>query len=369
MNIKIKNTLAIGLMFLFSFIAANAQTNTVVVYETSGTVSQKNITGASLYTMRTLPYNAGNNDLTGLSNEYYDVFFSDPTGTQVTKKTDCVTIRGQYDGGGQGFNISRVDFNNGSFAQYYTSVASFTMGTGGTPGSQVNAVDQTTSTTTSFGRASGQKFMHITLCELKEIPTIDVCCPPINPEIISQQLFYKGRSNIADDYTLKFQPTATFKNQIQQYTNYIKATNPIITRFHIIWNLVDCGSGPTAACPAVWAPIESNGTLWVPGGNGTHTWWGQQYFFGGTVDDPNTQKYDDRFPMKVGTWYKIHTWSSFDDIWIRNGECSNNFILVRIQVMMAAKGGSSEPTLEVSNGKEIIKRIPLREISKPSERQ
>ena len=61
--------------------------------------------------------------------------------------------------------------------------------------------------------------------------------------------------------------------------------------------------------------------------------------------------------MVVGTWYMVHT-----GIYLENGQtffpdkCANNEIFVQIKVTPKMRGG---PVLEFSDGKKVIKTVPI----------
>jgi len=68
--------------------------------------------------------------------------------------------------------------------------------------------------------------------------------------------------------------------------------------------------------------------------------------------------------MNVNTWYMVHTGT-----YLENGQkffpdtCANNEINVRFQVLNNKSAGtSSQPVLEFSDGKRVIKSIPLSEM-------
>jgi hypothetical protein len=181
---------------------------------------------------------------------------------------------------------------------------------------------------------------------------IDPCCPPWNPDVLKDMLFYQGSGSISAPYTVKFQPTTVFLNQMQAYINYLHSINPAITAITIDWRLHDQGTGTVPNPP--YGPMV-NPTAYV-------TWTWNTTGIGSPVSIPAS--FFSPSSMQVGTWYMVHT-----GIYLENGQkffpekCGNNEIYVRIQVMNAKsiRGSSNEPVLEFSDGKKVIKSIPLSE--------
>jgi hypothetical protein len=174
---------------------------------------------------------------------------------------------------------------------------------------------------------------------------IDPCCPPWNRDLLKNMMFYQGQGSISTPYTLHFQPTNAFKNQMQAYINYLHFVNPAITAITIDWRLHDQGTG-TAPSPPYGSQIGPTVyTTWNTPGSGTPI-----------VSIPG---FFTSFPMQVGPWYMVHT-----GIYLENGQtffpekCANNEIFVRIQVMGGKTG--SGPVLEFSDGKRVIKTVPIK---------
>ena len=191
---------------------------------------------------------------------------------------------------------------------------------------------------------------------LTPVKPIDPCCPPWNPDMLKDMLFYQGSGSISAPYTLKFQPTAAFNNQMQAYINYLHSVNPAITAITIDWRLHDqsqFGSPPyTTYGPQIGSTTWAQWT-WNNSGIGNPTLIPNPFF---TL--PN-------YPMSVNTWYMVHT-----GIYLENGQrffpdsCSNNEINVRFNVTgnkSVGPNSRSGPVLEFSDGKKVIKSVPLSE--------
>ncbi|MGH9427234.1 MAG: hypothetical protein ACRD2L_13130, partial [Terriglobia bacterium] len=177
------------------------------------------------------------------------------------------------------------------------------------------------------------EFILVTLsfaCETStpEPNPIDPCCPPWNKDLLKDMLFYQGQGSISAPYTLKFQPTTVFKNQMQAYINYLHALNPAMSAITIDWRLSDQGANATPNPP--YGP-QIGSTVWT-------TWnWNTTGIGAPVFTNPG---FFSGFPMQVGTWYMVHT-----GIYLENGQkffpdkCAVNEILVRLQVMGAKTRG------------------------------
>jgi hypothetical protein len=325
----------ISLASVFAFVqgAIAATPVSVTVWETSGTVDAKtfNWNDPLLNQSRGLPLTIMNADFLGVYSdaiEAYDIYHSTPTG-ELSESGACLTIVGQWNGTGAGFNIARVDLNmSDNTVKYFSVVTSFTMGTtGGISGSEANAVDADTATATGFGRAIGQNVMRIVVCEPKDLfPPQNPCCPPWSADTLADMMKLYKSPGLSGDYTMIFQPTATFKSQMQSYIEYLHSTNPAITSITIDWALYDQGTGTV---PMGWP----NGSS--PGNNGTMI--SGYYFRTWKENGPNNptieplnppSSFFPGFPMQAGTHYKIHTGIYTDGPKFFSDECANNDIYV-----------------------------------------
>lgn len=177
--------------------------------------------------------------------------------------------------------------------------------------------------------------------------TINPCCPPWNRDRLAEMLFYQGSGSISAPYTLKFQPTAALKSQMQAYIDYLHATNPAMQAITIDWRLHDQGTGTMPTTPLGPQVGVTAYTTWNSPGTGNPVISG----------DPNFFSLPNPYPMVVGTWYRVHT-----GIYLENGQaffpdiCAENEIWVRVQVLKA----SGKPVLEIWGRDNLLKRIPLR---------
>jgi hypothetical protein len=341
---KLKNRLM--LICLLSLIGVTTVKAQITVWEASNSVTAKTfaVTDTKLAIKLTGPLNSNNKDFMGVTSpeEAYDVYFSNSAGTEVSKNTNCVTIRGQYYGNSPtGFNISRVDLMVGSVTNYYSTVTANNLG-GGNASTINNAVDPHTNTTTQLGNSLNGNVMSLTLCEVRPIPpppSVDVCCPPITKEILAKQLQYKGTS-INAPYQLQFSPTTQYSNIMQNYAQVLYNFDNSITQLNMVWELIDVQTSTS---------LESHWVGWTAPSTSPI----------GNINFFTTQ-------LQVGKQYKIHTWMNMGayetEKWFGKG-CNDGDIFVKIEVLQSAQRG--EPTLVVSDSKgKIIDRIPVRPIKR-----
>lgn len=362
MKANIGKAAAIGIVFFITVTEILGVPFSITVHEISGTVSAYTfpMTDPRLYSTVNIEPPAFSPDIEGADGENYDVFMSNSSG-QLDVNGKCVTINGKFKGAGLagagiGFNIAQVDLNHlGGLTQYFSTVASYSMGTDGVPGSQLMAVDGNLSTATMFGRAWGNNYMQIVLCNPKNLNSsstdiVSACCPPLNPDRVAESLRYQGSGGIADRYTLKFTQVQTFNAQMQAYINYLNLIDPSITAIIIAWSLYDQGPpGPPLGNNGTM--IETHWTTWTAGGNGSPTVVGWQNFFGDS-QGPLTVQY----PMKVNNQYMIHT-GVFPNQGSFPVECRENDIYVTV----SAKKRIDNPELEIRDKRrKVLSRRPIR---------
>ena len=178
---------------------------------------------------------------------------------------------------------------------------------------------------------------------------IDPCCPPWNPARLAEMMFYKGSGSISAPYTLNFQPTASFKSQIQAYIDYLHSFNPAIQKITIAWRLHNQGTGNTPTIPLGPQVNVTAYTTWSSSGNGTPS----------VAGDPNFFSLPNPYPMVIGTWYRVHTGIYLEGGHVFFGDkCANNEIWVRVQVLPKA-GGASAAVLEFWNWSNVMRRVRL----------
>lgn len=125
-------------------------------YETTGPVTPHTFAVADpqLLTRRADALSGSNRDFIGVSDEYYDVFYSDGAG-KPDPNGDCVTIEAAFNRafGGGGLNIAALTYNFGSTSLFASALcgASTYLGTNSIIGSDVFAVDTLLTTTSTMG--------------------------------------------------------------------------------------------------------------------------------------------------------------------------------------------------------------------------
>lgn len=179
---------------------------------------------------------------------------------------------------------------------------------------------------------------YITNCE-----SPDPCCPPWNASRLEEMLIYQGSGGITAPFTLKFQPTALFSTQMQNYIDFVNSMNPAIQQITIHFRLHDGGTGATPVMGLQIAPDQ-----WI-------TW------TAAPGPPPPTPTWFTAPPLTVNHWWYVHTgmyiegghrW--FDD------KCANNDVAIRIQVQQAAqKSGGAAAVLQIRRPDGRIVERPL----------
>lgn len=193
---------------------------------------------------------------------------------------------------------------------------------------------------------------------------VDPCCPPWNPQTLIDSLQYVGSGSIGAPYTLKLAPSPTTIQSIQLYLNYIHSVNASLTALQIELQLYDQGNG------ANHLPLGNNGTGVGPvsgmgfSANNTSVNYHTSYATTSTVyvgtATPGTSTTPSSYPMQVGKWYLVHTGMWTDTGKFFPDKCANNDAYVRIQALQGAKMEESGYVLQISNGRKIVKSVPIR---------
>ncbi len=174
------------------------------------------------------------------------------------------------------------------------------------------------------------------------------CCTPINKDSIIAALHpVHASGGVSANYTLRFNPSNQFKNQMQAYINYLHAMNPSITSIITHWRIGDVGAGTLPATPGNGGVVAGAGqqfTAWNSGGNGNLSN-GPGNFWNG-------------YPLKVNHWYHIYTGTYLNDgNEFFSKKCAYNDFYVNFQVLKSSNGNGQ---LQISDGTRIIKTIPFK---------
>jgi len=174
------------------------------------------------------------------------------------------------------------------------------------------------------------------------------CCTPVNRNSIANALkIVQNNGGLMSNYTLRMNPSYTFRQQMQAYINYIHwMSGGVVNQVFINWHMRECG---TAVTPGTCSGIINGNhfTAWQFGGNGNYS-------------NPGAGNFWPYGVMQVNHWYLIHTGTYLDklsDRFINKKKCANNDIYVRVTVLKSARGGGK---LEFSDGKRIIKSVRLK---------
>ncbi len=114
---------------------------------------------------------SGNSDFNGLSNENYDVYYSDADGT-LNPLGAFISIQASFvSGSSSGLNIDSVRLNFlGGGTEFASVVSSFVSGVNYVPGSELNALGATNSSFTAMGRTTGTDRMRVTVGFPSSVP-------------------------------------------------------------------------------------------------------------------------------------------------------------------------------------------------------
>ncbi len=337
--------------------------STVVVYRdwTCVTVDLKGLEGQTL-TLVLVNRDCGAGQHWGYT--YVDSFClgcdKDPTGTASFNQAQSVCAQGKVcfsytiprlpDGTVGKANLTFEVHQNGALVNTLTSGDLTTNGTycfSDVPG-LTPSVDYDWKATAVFSVPGGSIDPKVLIGSSKDCASlINPCCPPWNQDRLAEMMFYQGSGSIAAPYTLKFQPTAAFKSQMQAYIDYLHSINPAINAITIDWRLHDQGTGAAPSVPLGPQVDVTAFTTWTNGGNGDPAVTGDPSFF--STPQP--------YPLVIGTWYRVHTGIYLENAQVFFGDnCAENEIWVRVQVL---KKGGQGPVLEIWGRGDVIKRIPL----------
>lgn len=138
----------------------------ITFWEATSGVTAYNFTPASAVMTTRLNGNLSttNFDFQGLSNENYDVFYSNADGT-FNLDGEYITIEGTYvSSSSSGLNIAEVGLTINGLVQYATTVSSHVGGSVAfNPASVNNIIDGNLGTSTSMGRSAADERMRVTV--------------------------------------------------------------------------------------------------------------------------------------------------------------------------------------------------------------
>ncbi len=193
--------------------------------------------------------------------------------------------------------------------------------------------------------------------ELREVaftgnPSVNLCCPPWSEEKLStafQATPEKG-GGLFSDYTLPYQNVRSANLQMNAYVNYLKLVIPSVTSLDVAFTLTNHGNADLPMLP---------GSLVTS-----------------TSQNPMTLKWTGRFMRRpsfwsdspfliVNEWYKISSKVEVKDegnqeLNILEEDCINAGIFYRIQVSNMRMRSSTGRVLQISDGKTILKTVPIK---------
>ena len=175
------------------------------------------------------------------------------------------------------------------------------------------------------------------------------CCPPLNESIIKENLKIESAPSggLNANYTIKFAPTTSLKNQMQAYLDYSNSLDTSINSLNIKWQLRKVNGN---TCEGSGTLLNEHTTTWNTGNNGNIS--GGNFWSG--------------YSMEVGIWYKIRTSFSFNGNRFLQ-DCISDDVCIRLQIQngnkileMNVKGNVytvKSTTNQSINKKNIIRKI------------
>ena len=214
-------------------------------------------------------------------------------------------------------------------------------------------------TGTEGGVAMGNLIDGVSLEKLRDV---DPCCPPWNPQILSESLQYVGSGSILAPYTLRFAPSPATIQSLKLYLDYIHSINASLIALQVEFQLYDQGNGVLPATtygPAV-GPVSGMGLSAKTTLVNHHTGYAATPLVYVGTATPGTSTTPSSYPMKVGRWYLVHTGIWTDTVKFFPDKCANNDVFIRVQVLPGAKSAQGGAVLQISNGRDILRTVPMR---------
>ncbi len=178
------------------------------------------------------------------------------------------------------------------------------------------------------------------------LPPIDFCCTPWTKSALESTFQAIPKSvGLNADYTLQYNSNVNVDNQINKYVALLQAFNPAIVSMKVDFDLREHGqSSLPAAGSGNLVPAQ---TISWPSGVPSMSFW-------------------NGFPLKVGTWYGIHTKiritnDSGTTVNILDKDCVEPKLFYKQQLISFrnSRRAPKQAVLLISDGKSILKTVPL----------
>ncbi len=177
-----------------------------------------------------------------------------------------------------------------------------------------------------------------------ELPPPDFCCTPWTKSALESTFQAITNVGLNSNYTLQYNSNATIDNQINKYVALLQAFNPAIASMEVDFDLREHGNASTPSV-GFGSPVPSaTQTITWPPGIPPSFWNG--------------------FPLKVETWYGIHTKvrivnNNGATVNVLNRDCEAPKLFYRIQVRITGRfnRAPSQAVLQISDGNSILKTV------------
>lgn len=161
---------------------------------------------------------------------------------------------------------------------------------------------------------------------------LEVCCPPMNTNLLRELFDFVQVGNITSPYQLKFNGNSTFVNLFQSYLDYISNITPGIDGLVSHWRLIDAEDGTN--------PVDQ----FSPALGDTFSWFKPNQ---GGVIYGNNNFFD--ASLNINHWYKIHT-----GIYTEPFDAFDNGCLPAHQFFYRVSIEGKRVKLEISDGSKVI---------------
>lgn len=176
----------------------------------------------------------------------------------------------------------------------------------------------------------------------------DPCCPPINKNVIPEQLtpIFQMNGGSGANYRLNFSATSQFRSQMQGYLNYVHTMKPAINALISTWRVYD--KGPSTSSN----PPTSNGL-------GTKI---EEFFTTfRTNQGPLLGNTSAGYPMEPNHWYRIQVGTYFNGnnrFFPKKCESSQYWVNWRFN-KSAMKQGGNAGNLIISDGRKVLTSVKV----------
>lgn len=176
----------------------------------------------------------------------------------------------------------------------------------------------------------------------------DPCCPPINKNVIPEQLtpIFQTNGGSGANYRLNFSATPQFNSQMQGYLNYVHTMKPAINALISTWRIYDKG-----------ASTSNN----PPTSNGLGSMVGQFFTNFRTTQPPQHGNMAAGYPMQPNHWYRVQVGTYFNNnqrFFPKKCESSQYLVNWRFNKSAMQQGGNAGDLI-VSDGRKVLASVKV----------